>query len=75
VSRVVWAPGADTNSFLVGVWDLKLRVSDKGVAALIPPYKEPRVVDEFEGKIPLRGGVDLIGRLLQLFPILPKGFA
>jgi hypothetical protein len=49
---------------LVNSGDLKFRVCDKGVKTLIPLDEEPRVIDEFKGKISLRGSVDLIGGFL-----------
>jgi hypothetical protein len=64
----------NANSLLVGGRDLKFGVYDKGVKTLIPPDEEPRVIDEFKGKISLRGGVDSVGGFLGSFMVLPKGF-
>jgi hypothetical protein len=75
MSGVVYWPNANTNLFLVSGWDFKFGVCDKGVKTLVLPDEEPRVVDEFKGKVPLRGGVDLIGRFLRAFSIVLKGFS
>jgi hypothetical protein len=48
---VVGWPGLYTNMFLVTSRDLKFRVSDKCIKGLVPPDKEPGVVDEFEGEV------------------------
>jgi hypothetical protein len=45
---VAW-PNLNTNSFLVARGDLKFRVSDEGVEYIVPPDKEPGVIDEFKG--------------------------
>jgi hypothetical protein len=49
MSGVVGWPNLDTNSFLVYYRDLKFGVGDKGVEGVVPPDKEPGVVDKFEG--------------------------
>jgi hypothetical protein len=45
----MWWPNANTNTFLISSWDLKFRVSDKGVEGFVPPDQEPGVVDKFKG--------------------------
>jgi hypothetical protein len=64
----------NTNSLLINSRDFKFRICDKGVKSFVPPDKEPGVVDEFKGNIPLRCGVNSIGGFLQSFTVLPKGF-
>jgi hypothetical protein len=49
VSGVMGWPNSDTNSFLVSCRDLKFGVGDKGVESIVPPDKEPGVVDKFKG--------------------------
>jgi hypothetical protein len=49
MSRVVGWPNTDTNSFLVSCRDLKFGVGNKGIEGVVPPDKEPGVVDEFKG--------------------------
>jgi hypothetical protein len=49
MSGVVGWPSANTNSLLVSCRDLEFGVSDKGVEGVVPPDKEPGVVDEFKG--------------------------
>jgi hypothetical protein len=49
MSGVVGWPNSDTNSFLVGCGDFKLRICDKGVKYLVPLDEEPGVIDEFKG--------------------------
>jgi hypothetical protein len=64
MSGVVGWPNMNTNSFLVSGRDFKFGVCDKGVKTLVPPDEEPRVIDEFEGEVPLGYSVDLIGGFL-----------
>jgi hypothetical protein len=75
MSRIMGWPNVNTNMFLVSSRDLKFGVSDKGVEGFVSPDKEPGVVNEFKGEVSLRGGVDLVGSLLQSFVVLPEGFA
>jgi hypothetical protein len=49
MSGVVGWPSSNTDSFLVTCRDLKFGVSDKGVKGVVPPDKEPGVVDKFKG--------------------------
>jgi hypothetical protein len=67
-------PDANTNAFLVTGGDLKFGVGNKGIEGFVPPDKEPGVVDEFEGEVPLGCGVNVIGGFLQSFVVLPEGF-
>jgi hypothetical protein len=53
-------PDVYTNTLLVTNGDLKFRVCDKCIEGLVPPDKEPGIVDEFKGEVSLRSGVDLI---------------
>jgi hypothetical protein len=49
VSGIVGRPNVNANAFLVYSGDLKFGVGDEGVKGLVPPDKEPGVVDEFKG--------------------------
>jgi hypothetical protein len=60
MSRVMGWPSVNTSTFLVTGRDLKFGVSDEGIEGFVPPDKEPRVVDEFEGEVSLGGSVDLV---------------
>jgi hypothetical protein len=47
VSGIVGGPNTNTDAFLVYCGDFKFGVGDEGVKGLVPPNKEPGVVDEF----------------------------
>jgi hypothetical protein len=49
MSGIVGWPNTYSNLLLVTCRDLKFRVSDKGVKGVVPPDKEPGVVDKFKG--------------------------
>jgi hypothetical protein len=49
MSGIVGWPNADANSFLISCGDLKFRIGHKGIKGVIPPDKEPGVIDELEG--------------------------
>jgi hypothetical protein len=49
VSGIVGRPNVNANTFLVYRGDFEFGVGDKRVKVLVPPNKEPGVVDEFKG--------------------------
>jgi hypothetical protein len=64
VSGIVGRPNANTNAFLVSCGDLKFGVSYESVKGFVPPNEEPRIIDEFEGEVPLGCGVNTVRSFL-----------
>jgi hypothetical protein len=53
ISGIVGWPSTNTNTFLIAHRDLEFGVSNECVKGLIPPDKEPGIVDEFKGEVSL----------------------